>query len=118
MATCLFVGVCLDDQRVVDVLVCASRETLRYNDDLRDQFEAIVQAEDIRDEMGPLDYDYTEAEVKLYQGNLQNHKACSPDKIKNGGAQIVSFLVRFFNWLKSCECTPSDWGKAIIVNIP
>jgi len=100
-----------------------AREPFRYNDDLRDQFEAMVQAEEVRDELGPLDYDYTEAEVKLCQGNLQNHKACSPDKIKNemlkyGGAQIVSFLVRFFNWLKSCECTPSDWGKAIIVNIP
>eukprot|EP00808_Paulinella_micropora_P019838 g31087.t1 len=83
----------------------------------------MAQAEEIRTETGPLDYDYTEKEVELCQENLQNHKACSPDKIKNemlkyGGTRIVSFLVRFFNWLKSCEYTPSDWGKAIIVNIP
>eukprot|EP00808_Paulinella_micropora_P016920 g70734.t1 len=100
-----------------------ARETFQYNDNLRDQFEAMAQAEEIRTETGPLDYDYTEKEVELCQENLQNHKACSPDKIKNemlkyGGTRIMSFLVRFFNWLKSCEYTPSDWGKAIIVNIP
>eukprot|EP00808_Paulinella_micropora_P022837 g1113.t1 len=43
----------------------------------------MAQAEEIRTETGPLDYDYTEKEVELCQGNLQNHKACSPDKIKN-----------------------------------
>lgn len=100
-----------------------AREAFQYNDDLRDQYEAMALAEEIRDETGLLDDDYTEEEVKLCQKNLQNHKACSPDKIKNemlkyGGTRIVSFLVRFFNWLKSCEYTPSDWGKAIIVNIP
>eukprot|EP00808_Paulinella_micropora_P011078 g63037.t1 len=45
--------------------------------------EAMAQAEEIRTETGPLDYDYTEKEVELCQENLQNHKACSPDKIKN-----------------------------------
>eukprot|EP00808_Paulinella_micropora_P031298 g10137.t1 len=58
----------------------------------------MAQAEEIRTETGPLDYDYTEKEVELCQENLQNHKACSPDKIKNemlkyGGTRIVSFLV-------------------------
>eukprot|EP00808_Paulinella_micropora_P006741 g76976.t1 len=43
----------------------------------------MAQAEEIRTETGPLDYDYTEKEVELCQENLQNHKACSPDKIKN-----------------------------------
>eukprot|EP00808_Paulinella_micropora_P016427 g21602.t1 len=57
----------------------------------------MAQAEEIRTETGPLDYDYTEKEVELCQENLQNHKACSPDKIKNemlkyGGTRIVSFL--------------------------
>eukprot|EP00808_Paulinella_micropora_P012693 g18616.t1 len=57
----------------------------------------MAQAEKIRTETGPLDYDYTEKEVDLCQENLQNHKACSPDKIKNemlkyGGTRIVSFL--------------------------
>eukprot|EP00808_Paulinella_micropora_P020092 g73885.t1 len=56
----------------------------------------MAQAEEIRTETGPLDYDYTEKEVELCQENLQNHKACSPDKIKNemlkyGGTRIVSF---------------------------
>eukprot|EP00808_Paulinella_micropora_P025201 g72450.t1 len=60
-----------------------ARETFQYNDNLRDQFEAMAQAEEIRTETGPLDYDYTEKEVELCQENLQNHKACSPDKIKN-----------------------------------
>eukprot|EP00808_Paulinella_micropora_P000129 g51736.t1 len=43
----------------------------------------MAQAEEIRTETGPLDYDYTEKEVELCQENLQNHKACSPHKIKN-----------------------------------
>eukprot|EP00808_Paulinella_micropora_P023078 g13074.t1 len=45
--------------------------------------QAMAQAEEIRTETGPLDYDYTEKEVELCKKNLQNHKACSPDKIKN-----------------------------------
>eukprot|EP00808_Paulinella_micropora_P015787 g1800.t1 len=54
----------------------------------------MAQAEEIRTETGPLDYDYTEKEVELCQENLQNHKACSPDKIKNemlkyGGTRIT-----------------------------
>eukprot|EP00808_Paulinella_micropora_P003280 g80348.t1 len=62
----------------------------------------MAQAEEIRTETGPLDYDYTEKEVELCQENLQNHKACSPDKIKNemlkyGGTRIVSFLLDSFN---------------------
>eukprot|EP00808_Paulinella_micropora_P018001 g3315.t1 len=43
----------------------------------------MAQAEEIWTETGPLDYDYTEKEVELCQENLQNHKACSPDKNKN-----------------------------------
>eukprot|EP00808_Paulinella_micropora_P004801 g61879.t1 len=63
----------------------------------------MAQAEEIRTETGPLDYDYTEKEVELCQENLQNHKACSPDKIKNemlkyGGTRIVSFLDAIELW--------------------
>eukprot|EP00808_Paulinella_micropora_P010002 g24438.t1 len=50
----------------------------------------MAQAEEIRTETGPLDYDYTEKEVELCQENLQNHKACSPDKIKNEMLKTVS----------------------------
>eukprot|EP00808_Paulinella_micropora_P026711 g3812.t1 len=58
----------------------------------------MAQAEEIRTETGPLDYDYTEKEVELCQENLQNHKACSPDKIKNemlkyGGTRICELSV-------------------------
>eukprot|EP00808_Paulinella_micropora_P020037 g1240.t1 len=51
----------------------------------------MAQAEEIRTETGPLDYDYTEKEVELCQENLQNHKACSPDKIKNEMLNILRF---------------------------
>eukprot|EP00808_Paulinella_micropora_P021462 g58253.t1 len=53
----------------------------------------MAQAEEIRTETGPLDYDYTEKE-KLCQENLQNHKACSPDKIKN---EMLKFIFLLFH---------------------
>eukprot|EP00808_Paulinella_micropora_P020893 g58968.t1 len=56
----------------------------------------MAQAEQIRTETGPLDYDYTEKEVELCQENLQNHKACSPDKIKNE--------------MLKCQLTPAGSG--------
>eukprot|EP00808_Paulinella_micropora_P006615 g3976.t1 len=63
----------------------------------------MAQAEEIRTETGPLDYDYTEKEVELCQENLQNHKACSPDKIKNemlNSLGVSSALLRINGWLR------------------
>eukprot|EP00808_Paulinella_micropora_P029003 g1753.t1 len=51
----------------------------------------MAQAEEIRTETGPLEHDYTEKEVELCQENLQNHKACSPDKIKNEMLKPTSY---------------------------
>eukprot|EP00808_Paulinella_micropora_P029404 g32.t1 len=86
----------------------------------------MAQAEEIRTETGPLDYDYTEKEVELCQENLQNHKACSPDKIKNemlkyGGTRIVSFLGIVLSAKIPCfftvfaACMPSLGEKKAIV---
>eukprot|EP00808_Paulinella_micropora_P015009 g26124.t1 len=67
----------------------------------------MAQAEEIRTETGPLDYDYTEKEVELCQENLQNHKACSPDKIKN---EMLNTLIC------TLHCQSSLWSGAASPN--
>eukprot|EP00808_Paulinella_micropora_P014694 g82097.t1 len=66
----------------------------------------MAQAEEIRTETGPLDYDYTEKEVELCQENLQNHKACSPDKIKN--EMLKGPARNLKSWLTCLAITYSD----------
>eukprot|EP00808_Paulinella_micropora_P014789 g52101.t1 len=71
----------------------------------------MAQAEEIRTETGPLDYDYTEKEVELCQENLQNHKACSPDKIKN---EMLKLLGKIFGQciIFSCQLGAKPYSQS------